>query len=342
MRNHQSALIASLIALYLSCAGESAAQHPPEIEQMPVMPALLPETATVGNLSSDNTIGDLLQHRALQGFAAHLLPWTGQTYDRTMPLSQLGQLLPYHSEVRTAAVLDGINRIIADSRAGMPVFHRIYSPAERSADPALDAVGLFFVAGTPGAPFAIIAPGGGFAYVGSIHEGFPYAQEITAKGMNAFVLVYRTGQGGQIATQDLARAIDYVMENATSLSVSTKDYSLWGSSAGARMAAHIGSHGPQAFGARTTQRPAAVVMAYTSHSDVGTDEPPTFAIVGDQDAIAPASAMENRVQKLRKMGVKADFRVLPGLGHGFGTGAGTHAEGWIGDAADFWQAQRRT
>jgi len=31
-----------------------------------------------------------------------------------------------------------------------------------------------FLRGKPGAPFAIIALGGGFAYVASVHEGFPY------------------------------------------------------------------------------------------------------------------------------------------------------------------------
>ena len=46
-----------------------------------------------------------------------------------------------------------------------------------------------------------------FSYVGSVHEGFPYAVAISNKGYNAFVLRYRTGQGGAVATQDLAAAI---------------------------------------------------------------------------------------------------------------------------------------
>jgi len=89
---------------------------------------------------------------------------------------------------------------------------------------------------------------GGFAYVGSVHEGFPYAAAISKKGYNAFVLRYRAGQGGAIATQDLAAAISYIYRNADVLGVSPDNYSLWGSSAGARMAAAIGSHGVAAFG----------------------------------------------------------------------------------------------
>ena len=54
--------------------------------------------------------------------------------------------------------------------------------------------GLFFFRGKPGAPFAVISPGGGFSYVGSIHEGFPYAAAISKQGYNAFVLKYRVGR----------------------------------------------------------------------------------------------------------------------------------------------------
>src|SRR3546814_3269584 len=53
----------------------------------------------------------------------------------------------------------------------------------------------------------------------------------------AFVLKYRTGSGGAVATEDLAAAISYIFRNADALGVDRRDYSLWGSSAGARMAA---------------------------------------------------------------------------------------------------------
>jgi len=68
--------------------------------------------------------------------------------------------------------------------------------------------------GKPGAPFAVISPGGGFSYVGSVHEGLPYAAAISKKGYNAFVLRYRAGSGGPIATQDLAAALSYIFRNA--------------------------------------------------------------------------------------------------------------------------------
>jgi hypothetical protein len=66
------------------------------------------------------------------------------------------------------------------------------------------------------------------------------------------------------------------------LGVGTDDYSLWGSSAGARMAAAIGSHGVGNSGGDDLPKPSAVVMAYTAHSDHSSDEPPTFVAVGEQ------------------------------------------------------------
>jgi len=183
----------------------------------------------------------------------------------------------------------------------------------------------------------VICPGGGFSYVGSVHEGFPYAAEISRRGYNAFVLRYRAGRGAEVATQDLAAALSYIFDNEKMLGVSTSNYSVWGSTAGARMAAAIGSHGVAAYGGSDLPRPTAVVMAYTGHSDHSSHEPPTFVVVGEQDGIAPPSAMERRVAALRRAGTVVEYRTYPGLGHGFGPGIGTSAEGWIGDATRFWE-----
>jgi acetyl esterase/lipase len=216
------------------------------------------------------------------------------------------------------------------------VFHDFYTAVEKEAEQSRRNTGLFFFRGKPGAPFAVVAPGGGFSYVGSVHEGFPYAIEINRRGYNAFVLKYRAGQGGRIPTEDLAAALTYIVRNAERLGVSTADYSLWGSSAGARMAASIGSHGAARFGGAPLPQPAAVVLLYTGHSDLGSSEPPTFVAVGENDGIAPPAAMERRVAALRRAGTAVEYHRYPGVGHGFGLGVGTSAEGWIADAVRFW------
>lgn len=288
-------------------------------------------------LSTASTIGDLLAHPAFADHAHLLLPWDDRPADPSMPLSEIGSLLPYHSNVQPDLAVSSVNRMIDDVAAGQQVFYDFYTDGQKRTAPARQNTGLFFYRGRPGAPFAIIAPGGGFSYVGSVHEGFPYAEALSSLGYNAFVLKYRVGQGGGVATEDLAFALGYIFRNAKALQISTEGYSLWGSSAGARMVASIGSHGVARFGGDELPKPSTVVMAYTSHQDHSANEPPTFAVVGQQDGIAPAAAMEHRVSALRATGTIVEFKAFPGIGHGFGLGTGTSAEGWVADAVAFWQ-----
>jgi acetyl esterase/lipase len=293
----------------------------------------------VARLRVDDSIGDVLKHPAFAGFGRLLLPWDDRPYDTTMALRNIGSLLPYHSHVDPGVVVSSLNRMIDDAGAGRTVFYDIYTDAQKQAEPARKDAGLFFFRGKPGAPFTVIAPGGGFTYVGSVHEGFPYAVEISNRGYNAFVLKYRAGHGGTVATEDLAAALSYIFRNAASLGVTTADYSLWGSSAGARMAAAIGSYGTARYGGSNLPKPSTLVLLYTGHSDLTSTEPPTFVAVGDRDGIAPPATMERRVAALRRQGTEVEYRKYLGVGHGFGLGLGTSAEGWIADAVCFWAKQ---
>jgi acetyl esterase/lipase len=287
-------------------------------------------------LTADDTVRDLLNHSAFAGFGRLLLPWDDRAYDNGMQLRNIGSLLPYHTHVDPKTVVSALNHMIDDVNSGRTVFYEFYTAEEKKKQPAKSNTGLFFFRGKPGAPFAVIAPGGGFSYVGSVHEGFPYAAAISKQGYNAFVLRYRAGAGGVVATQDLAAAISYVFRNAKALGVGSQGYSLWGSSAGARMAAAIGSNGVAAFGGDLL-KPSAVVMAYTGHSEYSANEPPTFVVAGDQDGIAPSSVMERRVAALCKSGTEVEFHRYRGFGHGFGAGIGTSAEGWTDQAILFWE-----
>jgi acetyl esterase/lipase len=294
---------------------------------------------TEAHLLLDDSVDDMLAHPAFAGFSRLLLPWGDRRDDRAVPLRSIGSLLPYHAHVDPGVVVSALNRMIDDASAGRTIFHDIYSSNQKAAEPSRKDTGLFFFRGKPGAPFAIIAPGGGFEYVASLHEGFPYAVEISNRGYNAFVLKYRAGQGGATATADLAAAISHVFRNARSLGVATAGYSLWGSSAGARMVAAIGSHGTGRFGGSHLPKPSALVTLYTGHSEVAPTEPPTFVAVGDADRIAPAAIMERRVAALRRAGTHVEYHKYAGVGHGFGLGIGTNAEGWVADAVRFWAEQ---
>lgn len=289
------------------------------------------------HLSADSRIGDILKHPAFAGFGRMILPWDNRAYDENMQLRDIGLLLPYHTHVDPANVVSSLNHMIDDVNDGKPVFYDFYTNEQKRKIRAKDNAGLFFFRGKPGAPFAVISPGGGFSYVGSVHEGFPYALEISKRGYNAFVLRYRAGYGGRVATEDLAAALSYIFRNADSLGVGTKDYSLWGSSAGARMAAAIGSHGAAVYGGDDLAKPSAVITAYTAHSDHSSKDPPTFVVVGERDGIAPPSVMTRRVAALRQAGTEVEYYVYKDLAHGFGPGINTSAEGWIADAIRFWK-----
>jgi acetyl esterase/lipase len=291
-----------------------------------------------GHLAAESRIEDLLGHPAFAGFARLLLPWDEREYDGKLPLSQIGTLLPYHTHVDPKVVVGGLNHMIDAAFGGDAIFHDIYTPAEKQREPTKENTGIFFFRGSAGAPFAIVAPGGGFSYVGSVHEGFPYAHAIASSGYNSFVLKYRVGEGWFVATEDLAAAITYVVRNADWLNVAIGSYALWGSSAGARMVASIGSHGLAQFGGDDLPKPSAVVLAYTGHADYSSEEPATFVVVGEQDRISPASVMQRRIDRLRRGGVKVEFHRYPRVGHGFGLGTGTSAEGWVNDAIRFWES----
>lgn len=286
-------------------------------------------------VSTDTALTEVTAHPAFQGFGQYLFP-TQRGSLAGLSLRDAGRLLPYHSHIEASTSVDVINSLIAAVEDGEQVFYPIYDDDAIAADPSKQDTGLFFFRGQPGVPFAIINAGGGFSYVGSIHESLPHALELSQRGFNAFALKYRTG-GAEVATEDLAAAISFIFANSEELSVSTSDYSLWGGSAGARMAAYLGSYGPAAYGGDDLPRPGVVVMQYTGHTDHTVQDPPTFAVVGMSDGIADWRTMQNRIQQLDRDGIDTEFHAYPDVGHGFGLGLGTSAEGWIDDAVAFWE-----
>lgn len=230
------------------------------------------------------------------------------------------------------------NYVKGRALAGETVFIDIYSDKEIMADPAKADTGLFFFRGNVGAPTAIVNAGGGFSYVGAMHDSFPHALELSKRGYNAFALIYRPG--AQTAYEDLARAIAYLHGHADELGISMEGYSLWGGSAGARMAARLGTHGTEGFGEAAFPRPAVCIVNYTGLAEVTGDEPPTYSAVGASDYIADWRTMRSRIERIRANGTPAEIEVFNGLGHGFGLGTGTAAEGWFDRAVTFWEENR--
>lgn len=287
-------------------------------------------------MTAETKIVDIIENPLFEGFGQFLFPIDTYRYDDGLTLNEVNLLLPYHSHIQNETSLEVLNYMQNEIKNNHTFFYNIYSKEEKEADPSKENTGLFFFRGKQNAPFAIVNAGGGFSYVGSIHESFPHALEISKQGYNAFALQYRTG-GADVACEDLAAAIAFIYEHADELEVDVNDYSLWGGSAGARMAAYLGSYGTENFGQKAYPKPSTVVMQYTGHSDYTASDPATYVCVGKDDGIANWQVMKQRIELLDSLGIDTEFHLYEDLGHGFGLGIGTSAEGWINDAVRFWE-----
>lgn len=289
---------------------------------------------TTGQFNLNSKISQVMSDPVFEDYGRLIFPvdegyWSGDT------LKDLR--LVWYSNIDPNKTVEVVNTLWQQAYDGNTVFYDIYTEEEKAADPDKKDTGLFFFRGELGAKFAVCNAGGGFAYVGAMQDSFPHALELSKQGYNAFVLIYRPG--AQSGCEDLARAISFIFEHADELEVDTDCYSLWGGSAGARLAAWLGSYGPGAFGGDDISKPGAVIMQYTGHSEYTPYDPPTFACVGDNDGIADWRTMERRLQKLSDYGIPTEFHHYRGLGHGFGLGTGTVAEGWLNQAIAFWEKQ---
>ena len=288
------------------------------------------------DITTETKIRDIISDPGLGDLGRLLFPVNEGYYSG----DTLGDLrLTWYSHINPNKTVEIVRYIKEQAAKGEQVFFDIYSEEEKRTDPDKRNTGIFFFRGNSGAKTAICNAGGGFAYVGAMHDSLPHALELSKKGYNAFALIYRPG--AQTACQDLARAIAFLHQNSSTLGIDMNGYSLWGGSAGARMAAWLGSLGTEYFGEQSYPRPAAVIMQYTGLGEVYGNEPPTYNCVGTNDGIASFKTMERRINAIKANGTDAQIEVFRGLGHGFGLGQGTVAEGWIDNAVKFWEKQNK-
>ena len=323
-------LAASLLLVAMAACGP---QEMPEAV-LPPETAATEGTDGMSPYTSDTKITAVMDDPIFGDYGRLIFPANSGYYSG----DTLGQLrLTYYSHIDPDATVEIANYFHDHAQDGETIFYDIYTDEEKAADPAKEDTGLFFFKGEPGAKFAVCNAGGAFAYVGAMHDSFPHALELSKQGYNAFALIYRPG--AQTACEDLARAIQFIFEHWAELEVDTDCYSLWRGSAGARMAAWLGTYGPAAFGGGDLPRPGTVVMQYTGLNEYSPEDPPTYVCVGDSDGIASWRTMQRRLEAMSACGIDTEFHVYGGLGHGFGLGTGTVAEGWINDAITFWEAQ---
>ena len=305
----------------LSC--HACTENVQQAVESPTAVAYYDENTRINEVMADPVFGD----------SGRLLFPTNNSYWIGERLKDLR--LTWYTHINPSKTVEVLNYLKKEASEGRPFFFNIYTEEEMVADSQKRNTGLFYFAGKPGSRFAVCNAGGGFAYVGAIHDSFPHAMEISKHGYHGFALIYRPGS--QTACEDLARALSWIFAHAHDLGINTDHYSLWGGSAGARMAAWLGSYGAASFGGDDIPQACTVVMQYTGLSDYSRNDPPTYVCVGDSDGIASWRTMKARLDGMTSLGIPTDFHVYPGLGHGFGLGIGTAAEGWIDDAIKFWE-----
>ncbi len=287
-------------------------------------------------MNAATTVGEVIRCAEFKGFGPLLFPPSAGREDRRRTLDRIAPMFPRSANVRADETLRVLNYMLRLRKRGERVFYGVYSPEEKRRTPSKSAVGLYFFRGVCNGPCAFVCPGGGLEYVCSLHESLPAAIELTLPGCNAFSLHYRT-ESLTAACEDLAAAVSYVFAHASELGVSMEGYSLWGSGTGADIAAYLASYGARAFGGAALPRASMLVMQYSPHSNYTHREPPTFACVGKDDAECDWQAMKRRLDLIAACGADTEFRAYPGVGHGFGLGTGTPAEGWFADALAFWK-----
>ena len=106
-----------------------------------------------------------------------------------------------------------------------------------------------------------------------------------------------------------------ICDHADELGLKRDGYSLWGGSAGARMAATLGNSANlySLTGRTDLPQASAVIMQYTGYTTVSQYDGPTYACCGTSDGIASWRTMQSRLESLSVLGIPTEFHSYNGL-----------------------------
>ncbi len=250
------------------------------------------------------------------------------------------------------SLVDGANFAIDMTNASIDIYTALYSDSDITEDPHKADAGFFYFPSEPGAPLAVVMPGGAFMSVAINVEGLPYAAELHEAGYAVAVLQYRTGvEAGdpedsqdvriQRAQEDLL-ALMTLLADDSQYDVDLDDYSVWGSSAGGTLAVGWASDDEMGAVANGFASPTAVIGAYP-YVGVADDPtawtPATYIVAAADDPLLDIAQTDAYVEQLESIGVAHEYFRVESGGHGFGVGLGTPAEGWVSQAIAFWQSR---
>jgi acetyl esterase/lipase len=310
-------------------------------------------THSYPHVTARTTYGEIIDDPAFAGFGVYLTPFQDAAGVASERRSNIDALHAEDVSWDPPSIVAGLNLLIDRINAGDTVWYPLYDKHDIARDESKKSAGMFFIPGEPNKPVAIVAAGGGFRWVMSLQEAFPYAKKLHDLGYNVAVLKYRVtpsaGDGGsqaraiQRATEDMAAAMTMLKDNSDAWHISLKNYSVWGSSAGGQIMSAWASDGPNGAKANGFDQPAVVIDAYTPVRgfEASRSFPPLFDAFAANDPIG-SSGTDAFISELEDYGIDVHEEKYPSGGHGFGLGVGTPAAGWLDRAVAFWQDHMTT
>ena len=302
------------------------------------------EDGSFVRIEANHSFNYIMQHPGLEGMGEDVLPLGSDLLRTVCGPWKLKIMIPFLGK-HEQTVVDGLNYAIEQAEAGQTEYVRFYSDAEIEADPAKADTGLLYYKTTEGAPFVIVAPGGGFTMLGVASSAYPYAKPLQDAGYNVFFLEYRVGvyegeadklPASDRAAEDMTAAVSYVLQNADSLGVSSEAYLVLGSSAGGQITARYCAE--QEYTELGLPAPAACLMLYPANCqryDYTGCTVPMYITVCQDDPQIDVAGLDTAVNAMEKAGMTVSYNKFPTGGHSFGIGVGTPAEGWMERALAF-------
>ncbi len=170
----------------------------------------------------------------------------------------------------------------------------------------------------------IIAPGGGYENLSITKEGSNLAAPLNEAGWDAAVLIYTLGKKEdkdhvkQQALTEAQQALALVRTRGGELGLSTAQVGAMGFSAGGHLALRLAHETAQGA------PPDFLALLYPAYlekdgellPDVVPPNVPILLYVGDQDHLIGEAKILDAY--CREQGIRCDYGVAPGVGHGFG------------------------
>ncbi len=247
-------------------------------------------------------------------------------------------------------------------------FLPLYLPAQIAAQRSLEQVHIMpFFLKEP-SPVVLCCPGGAYAGLSWINEGYDIAKALNARGYSVLLLGYRTGKAAENpnAPSDVAAAMRWLQTHAAQYALDLDRCFLCGFSAGGHLAAY--------YAATAAKNgwivPKGVILGYPvismetdthlrsrhfflgkAERDIGAQKaasveqiadktmPPVFTFHCEDDTgVLPSNSLR-LAARLKEVGVDCVCKLYPTGGHGVGIGTNSSADGWIDEAVRFMRAQ---